>query len=103
MGHSPYCEADSRSLGKDVNCVLCRPNVHHTGPYPEANLFALKLISCFSKDKCNIKLSSKLWLMSRQECEIYFPKNVQTHTGAYPATYLVGTGSIFPGGKLWFL
>jgi hypothetical protein len=66
MEHSSYCEADSSSLGKEVNFVLCRPNVYHTGPHPEANLSPLKDVS-LSINLILISLPNYGLRMSRQK------------------------------------
>jgi hypothetical protein len=99
MEHSPYCEADSRSVGKEINCVLCRPNVITLAHilrqiYPLQNSYLVSLsisVILYSLPSYRLCAGSVV--------RFSVPKNVQNHTGSYPTTYLMGTGCYFPWRK----
>ena len=94
--HNPYGEADSRSVGKEVTCVLRRPNVHYTGSNPGTNQNSYLV----SLRRNAISYFLPTYVLCPGRVVIFsLPKLVQNHTGAQPTTYLLGTGCYFPWRK----
>jgi hypothetical protein len=48
----------------------------------------------------NVSIMLTIKIDSRQRQEIFFLHNVQTGSGAHPASYPLGTGGSFPGDKV---
>jgi hypothetical protein len=103
MEYSPYCETNSSSASEEISRFLCKPKVHYRINKSPLVAKAQVLHISFTS---TIGVATGYGLDDRLEAEFesrwdeeFSLFHVETGSGAHPASYSMGTGCSFPGGK----